>query len=387
MSNPRREAVFILARWLESGDFPNRMFTAEVGRAFVQQSVYTVIRNKTALMWTLQRYLKKVPTGELLAVLLLGAGELLFMEQSAPYAVVNEAVTVAKMGSKRSAGVVNAVLRKVAKDRDQLLAVLSQERASIRLSHPTVLLKRWSAAYGEDCAQAIAQMNNTPAETWLAHLDPPRSFERLPRGVNPATVEALATGRAIVQDPATAVAINLMAMQDGLRVLDACAAPGGKCIQLVVRNPSGETVATDLHEDRLAQLREGLARVKLPQVKVAQLAADCDRPDGLFDRILLDVPCSNSGVFRRRPDARWRWSVGRMKRLVELQYTILENLSVALAPDGRLVYSTCSIEPEENSEQIKRFLQEHPTWRLVDEQQLLPAEDHDGAYAAAITRD
>ncbi|MDY5954708.1 MAG: transcription antitermination factor NusB [Kiritimatiellia bacterium] len=387
--NPRREAVFILARWLESGDFPDRMLTAGPSRAFVQNAVYTAIRNRTALLWILGQHLRRLPSGELLAVLLLGATELLFLECRAPYAAVNEAVGVAKIASRRTAGVVNAVLRRIAEGREELLANLAKQRPSIRFSHPSVLIRRWSEQFGESAALEICRLDNLPAETWLASLDPnaPRRFERLERGIDPAGVPELVSGKAIVQDPATAAAIDLLNIQDGQRILDSCAAPGGKTLQIAVRNPHGQTVAADLHEDRLSALRQNLERTRLQTVEVLRLSADVERPDGIFDRILLDVPCSNTGVLRRRPDARWRWSPARLSKLLERQAAILENTAQALAPQGRLVYSTCSLEPEENQLQVRRFVDTHPGWRLVEERQFLPhLQGHDGAYAAALMR-
>ncbi|MDR2849203.1 MAG: RsmB/NOP family class I SAM-dependent RNA methyltransferase, partial [Verrucomicrobiota bacterium] len=184
-----------------------------------------------------------------------------------------------------------------------------------------------------------------------------------------------------------------------LSVLDACAGPGGKTVQLAWRMgppapgaPPHRLVALDLHEDRLALVRANLARTRQDWVDVRQgdLAApspDALAPLGLFDRILLDAPCSNSGVLRRRPDARWRWTTQRMKQLAAVQALMLENALALLAPGGRLVYSTCSLEHDENRRQLTLLRQAHPELVCTGVVECIPSRSHtDGAFACAIEK-
>ena len=190
------------------------------------------------------------------------------------------------------------------------------------------------------------------------------------------------------------LAVDLLKLNPGgLKLLDACAAPGGKtfaCAEQMKNN--GTIIALDLHEDRLQVLRRNAQRLNKSCVKIHR--ADASRKStlakieelGPFDRILLDVPCSNTGVLRRRPDARWRFSAKRLRRLVGVQARILNACSRLLAPGGILVYSTCSLEPEENENQIDRWLSLNPRFRLLEQTASIPPDSGmDGAYCAAIT--
>ena len=388
----RREAIFLLTRWLETRAFPDRMLAgSQDDRAFVMDLVYTTIRRYRALEWILGR-LTRLPQGETRAALLIGAAQLLYMQDVADYAAVNETVAAAKRASRVSGGFVNAVLRNLIRRRDELLAALAQEQPPVRLSHPTSLYRRWAKRYGEAGAEALCEWNNRPAETFLAF--PPGAetpFAVLPRGERVDRQPGYAEGAFIVQDPAPAVAVALLDARPGQRVLDACAAPGGKTVQLAWRmRGEGELVACDLYENRLETVRRNLARTRQGWVTTA--AADFSRPDGhsltgTFDRILLDAPCSNTGVLRRRVDARWRWNKERMAACRASQAALLDTLSGLLAPGGTLVYSTCSLEPEENGDQVAAFLKRHPDFTLRETAERLPFRDKtDGAFAAALTK-
>jgi 16S rRNA (cytosine967-C5)-methyltransferase len=226
---------------------------------------------------------------------------------------------------------------------------------------------------------------------------------------------AFARGDVYVQDPSTSLAPGLVAARPGERIADLCAAPGGKALLLAEamagenngtdgtngkdgingKNGRDETgggagpgllLCADRSAARLQRLRENLARCEV-RVPVQVLAADAARPPlaaGQWDAVLLDVPCSNSGVIRRRPDARWRFTRAKVAELAVLQARLLDGAAPLLRPGGRLVYSTCSLEPAENHNQVRAFLKRHPEFALETEQQLLPAADHDGGYAAHL---
>jgi 16S rRNA (cytosine967-C5)-methyltransferase len=194
-----------------------------------------------------------------------------------------------------------------------------------------------------------------------------------------------------VQDPSTAVAPALLDPGPGQRVLDACAAPGGKTFVLAERMRGRGTLwAADVSPGRLRRLEENLKRMGLEWVQVRR--ADAASPllgrmcggEG-FDRILLDVPCSTTGVLRRRPDARWRFSPERLNQLTRIQQAMLNNAATLLRPGGRLVYSTCSLEPEEGTELVRAWLRGRPEFRLLEERSLFPPDTQtDGVYAAAL---
>ena len=191
----------------------------------------------------------------------------------------------------------------------------------------------------------------------------------------------------MVQDPATAESVALLDIAPGQSVLDFCAAPGGKTAQIAWRlNGTGRLVAQEVNPKRLVRLKENLARLRLDSVEVTQSVASIGGRT-VFDRVLVDAPCSNTGVLRRRPDARWRWSVDHLKQLVGLQAQILDAAAAHVAPGGRLVYSTCSNEPEENGEQVAAFLARHEDFTEVERRESVPFETgHDGAFACAMER-
>jgi 16S rRNA (cytosine967-C5)-methyltransferase len=220
------------------------------------------------------------------------------------------------------------------------------------------------------------------------HPAAPQTCRILAHGTRVEAVPGYHEGRFVVQDPATLAAVELLDVRPGQVVLDACAAPGGKTAQLAARmRRHGRLIAMDRHEDRLALLQATLARTRQEWVEV--VAGDASVPAGAdalrFDRILLDAPCTNTGVLRRRPDARWRFNPKRLQRLCATQRLLLHNLLQRLAPGGRLVYSTCSLEPEENAQQVEQVAATLPGIRLERIVEHLPTRNGtDGAFAAAL---
>lgn len=207
----------------------------------------------------------------------------------------------------------------------------------------------------------------------------------------PIPTDLLATGAIYITDPATRHCVDLLDPRPGERVLDACAAPGGKAFLIAAAQGSGEWLtATDSNDKRLPRLRENLQRLHITPAEVAchdWTAPAPERWHGAFDAILLDVPCSNTGVLRRRVDVRWRLQPEQIEALVATQRSILEHALPCLKPGGRLVYSTCSIEPEENEGQIARFLADHPDFREAGRREVLPHRDGtDGAFAVLLRR-
>ena len=395
----RREALFVITNWMQTKSFPARLISDSPDRAFVTDLVYTTVRRYRTLDWAVRKFVKKMPQGETGAALLTGACQILFMPDVADYAAVNESVEAAKMASKKTAGLVNGVLRNMLRQRDAVLADLANQPPGIRLSHPDALISRWLGRFGADETAALCELNNTPAETFLAYPPSPGHppFVLLPRGTRVENVPDYTEGAFIVQDPATSASIDLLDARPGMRVLDACAAPGGKTVQIAWRMgpPASENhalVALDLHDDRLATLRASLERTRQTWVTAARADLTDETQNlrekiGVFDRILLDAPCSNTGVLRRRPDARWRWTAKRMKQLAAKQYQMLENLLPLLAPGGRLVYSTCSLEHEENRRQITLLRKAHPETTCVAVEERIPTRSHtDGAFACALER-
>ena len=379
MRNSRRAAAFVLAAWIKTKEFPANLLPAGQDRAFVQDLVYTTIRRFRPLRRILGDLVKTWPKGELEALLYIGAAQLLYMDDVPDFAAVNETVEAAKeCPNPNVARVVNGVLRNIIRRREEIAASLAAAPVAERESFPGPLYRRWAGRFGEVDAERLARWHNTPAETYLARRD--GSFVTLERGRRVEEVEGFAEGAFIVQDPGTRLAVELMDVRPGEAVLDACAAPGGKTVQLAWRGAA--VTACEVNPKRRRRLEENLKRLRLA---VAVEPALSDRTQ--FAKVLVDAPCSNTGVLRRRPDARWNWSEEKLAALVKLQAEILEQAAPLVAPGGRLVYSTCSNETEENLGQVEAFLARHPEFTLGETRESIPFETgHDGAFAAALLR-
>lgn len=394
--NSRRTAAFIVGRWLATHEFPNELLPkGGSDRGFVQDLVYTVVRRFRPLRSVLGRLLKNWPKGELEALLLVGAAQILYMPDVPDFAAVAETVSAAKASGagRRLDRVVNGVLRNLIRRRAEFEASLAQAPLAERASFPNALVRRWVERYGAEKAETLVNWFNEPAETWLAYAD--GRSEKLARGRRVDAVEGYADGAFVVQDPATAGAVDLLDVKPGLSVLDFCAAPGGKTAQIAwrLRSPTGELsdggrlVAQEVNPKRRARLQTNLERLRLDWVVVVPDVSAAPAGSEFFDRVLVDAPCSNTGVLRRRPDARWRWNAEHLNQLCALQEEILERAASRVKPGGRLVYSTCSIEPEENDARIAAFLSAHPDFEEVGRVASLPFETgHDGAFACAFVR-
>ena len=399
ITNSRRTAAFAVVRWLATKDFPATLLPEGPDRAFVQDLVYTVIRRLRPLRKVLGALVAKWPKGELEALLYVGAAQVLYMDEVPDFAAVNETVEAAKQCDNKSiAKVVNGVLRNLIRRREEFEQMIAAAPLEERESFPTALVKRWTERFGAENAAKLCAWHNEPAETFLARKD--GSFVALERGKKVADVPGYAEGEFIVQDPGTALAVELVDAQPDDEILDACAAPGGKTIQLAWRG--AKVTACEVNPKRRRKLEENVKRLRLEvevvgalplkdgrqETKdVARIEQSNNRTIEQFAKILVDAPCSNTGVLRRRPDARWNWSEEKLAALVKLQAEILDQVAPLVAPGGTLVYSTCSNEPEENVEQVNAFLARHPDFKLDATRESIPFESgHDGAFAARLVR-
>ena len=390
MGSSRRSAAFIVARWIATKDFPASRLPTGADRAFVQDIVYTTIRRIRPLRKILGALMKQWPKGELEALLYVGAAQILYMPDVPDFAAVSETVDAAKGCENPSiAKVVNGVLRNVIRRREEFEKMVAEAPLEERESFPTALVRRWERRFGAENAARLCAWHNTPAETFIARRD--GSFVKLERGQRVEDIPGYAEGDFIVQDPGTRLAIELLDPKPDERILDACAAPGGKTVQIAWRGAS--VVACEVNPKRRRRLEENLARLKLDVEVIPELPS---LPENfqlstsnfkLFHKVLVDAPCSNTGVLRRRPDARWNWSEEKLAALVKLQAEILDACAPRVAPGGLLVYSTCSNEPEENEAQVTAFLARHPDFSLEESRESIPFESGtDGAFAARLKR-
>ena len=396
-----------LLRWSQGGIFAETLIAraaaehklAHADRSLLQAIVYDTLRH---MSW-LDHIRKTLRPGKLEEkmrwLVLMGLCQLFVLRQ-AEHAAVGETV---RLAPQRVRGVVNGMLRNAARRKAEFDAEHEKLPLAVRFSTPSWLVKRWLREFGEPDTSAMLEWNSLtpPVYARLNPLNPPAEipecWEPLPalplwyRLHGPLPLEALRAGQLYVTDPSTRYCVKLLAPQPGERVLDACAAPGGKSAAMLAATGGDlHLLATDVEEFRLAPLRENLLRAGGRDVQVAQ--HDWTRPCpaewcGAFDAVLLDVPCSNSGVLQRRVDARWRLSAGEISRLAALQLQILEQASAAVRPGGRLVYSTCSIDREEDRAVVDAFLATHKDFTFVEEYLALPhREQADGAYAALLCR-
>ena len=387
--NTRRAAAFAVARWIASRGHISEMLPEGPDRAFVQDLAYTTVRRFRSLRSVMGKLVRKWPKGEMEALLLVGGAQILYMPDVPDFAAVSETVAAAKHCPNASiAKVVNGVLRNLIRRREEFESYLASASLAERESYPNGLVGRWIERYGEENAEKLCKWHNKPSETWLAYRPgSPEPFARLPRGKKVSDAEGYAEGVFVVQDPATAGAVELLDVKPGMKVLDFCSAPGGKTIQcawrLGGRESGARLVAQEVNPVRRRLLSENLRRVGADWVEAVAAVGE----GTAFDRVLADVPCSNTGVLRRRPDARWNWTREHLSELVELQSSIFAKAAEHVAPGGVIVYSTCSNEPEENGCQISAFLASHPDFEEIGRKESVPFESGwDGAFACALRR-
>jgi len=353
-----------------------------------------VLRWQRLLDFLLERFTKQRVSSldaEVRLALRLAIYQLRFLSRVPASAAVNDSVELVKRARKSSAAaLVNAVLRRAARDprtrspADALLPseLSAAERLGVLLSHPTWMVERWLARHGEPATRELLEANNrvprltaavmhvekvpdlraaladagfkTGPGRWLASAIELRG---LPRGGIERLRRALEASRMTLQDEASQMIPLLADVRPGDRVLDLCAAPGGKTARLSRHAGQGVVVASDLHLHRLRQTRELLVRVGAANVKLVALDATHPLPlSARFDRVLVDAPCSGTGTLARNPEIRWRLNPQDLSALAEKQKALIRHGLEQLAPCGRLVYSTCSLEPEENQQVVTAVL-------------------------------
>jgi 16S rRNA (cytosine967-C5)-methyltransferase len=372
-------------------------------RAFALELFYGVLRNLLLLdFWIGCLRASRIDAG-LRDLLRLGLYQLLFLK-TAEHAAVYETVELAP---KSQRAIVNGMLRAAARRQDELRTRGDAQPLFVRTSHPQFLIARWQQHFGAETAKELCRWNNAPPPIYgrinrlkIDREDFLRKYPGSPALVhNPEFVEfhawptdALNLGRCYIQDPSTAIACELLDPQPGEKILDACAAPGGKTgyIAHLMKN-RGVIVACDRDPERLRVLESNVMQLGIQIIRIFRLDWTRGRVPreiasiGPFDRILVDAPCTNTGVMRRRVDVRWRLRPKDFTRMPKEQFQISRAAISLLKPGGVFVYSTCSLEPEENEQLIGRLLNEFPRVRPGREESCLPFRDHfDGAFAARL---
>jgi 16S rRNA (cytosine967-C5)-methyltransferase len=398
VSAARKIAFEVLRRVEAEGAYASDLLHAELSAkvraedaGLATELVLGVLRWRRLLDFLLERALKK-PVARLdlpvALALRMGLYQLRFLERVPARAAVNESVELVKQARKTSAAtLVNAVLRRAAGEAasaaEEFLPadIAGAERLGILHSHPTWMVERWLERFGEERTIGLLEADSRAPRLSCALHDLARRDEILESlrsaglrieagqilqsafavsGGSPTRTAAFRSGAISIQDEASQVVPVLLGVRAGERVLDLCAAPGGKTPALVrAAGSSGLVVAADRHAHRLLTMLEQFKRLHLLDVRLVELDAAGRLPFGLlFDRILVDAPCSGTGTLRRHPEIRWRLRVEQLAEFHSLQSALLKSALERLAPGGRLVYSTCSLEAEENERVVEDILRD-----------------------------
>jgi 16S rRNA (cytosine967-C5)-methyltransferase len=380
----------------------DRLGLAPRDRALATRLAYGVVQRRATLDHVIQ-VLAGRPVARLepavLAALRLGVLQLAFLDRIPDHAAVTESVELAKHDSRRGAGLVNAVLRRAAREARAIVAALPDRtpaEAALRHSHPLWIAELWFDALGPDAARALLAAGNEAPETAVrantlaiapAELAerlpvPAHAADRLPEGlVLDAPFDAFSSplweqGLFMPQSRAAMAVARALAPEPGESVLDLCAAPGAKTTHLAaLMEDRGRVVAVERHPGRAESLRRTAARMGAACVEVR--TADAAAPLAeTFDRVLVDPPCSDLGTLAARPDARWRKEPATVAELAATQAAILDAGARAVRSGGVLVYSTCTISPRENERQIEAFLARHAGFTVEQPPSDLPVWDH-----------
>jgi len=409
----RQTALLSLRLWRKEKRFADSIISgllakkglAPSDQAFAMEMFYGVLRSLTLLDFWISRLRDSRIESNVRDILRLGLYQV-FLLKTPEHAAVHETVAIA---SEKQRPITNAILRAAIRERTELLAQADAQPLFVRTSHPQFLVERWRQHFGADNTEELCQWDNRPApmygrinhlkadgETLLALYPDSRALPDNPDFVqfDALPTAALNSGHCYIQDPSTAIACQLLDPKPGEIILDACAAPGGKTAYVAqLMHNRGVIVACDRDRERLQLLKNNVGRLGATIVRPVHHDWTCDHPSeeilalAPFDRVLLDAPCTNTGVIRRRVDVRWRLRPVDFNRMSNEQLTISRSVIRLLKPGGTLVYSTCSLEREENEHVVRRLLAEFPVLSLEAETDSLPFRDgFDGAFAAKIVR-
>ena len=406
----RISALRVLNACRVSGAWADAALAAELGRenlsapdaALTSRIVYGVLQTRMLLDYYLGAYCSQrlehlqQPLPDILRI---GAYQILFLDKVPDHAAVSESVELAKANKRgAAAGLVNAVLRKLSQNKSHLPALPADpvERLSVETSHPRALTERMIDLLGAAEAEAFLRANNalapmtvqvnplkTTADRLLAELAG-AGIDAKPHPWVPdclelsgvgdlTTLSAFYHGEFLVQDAAARLAS--LGIASGMSVLDVCSAPGGKAFSAAfAMRDKGRIVACDLHENKLKRIRDGAVRLGIGCIETQAADGRVFRPEWAeaFDAVLCDVPCSGLGIIRKKPDIRYK-DMRAFAGLPDIQRAILENASRYVKPDGLLVYSTCTVLPEENAGVTDAFLRSHSEFTPVP-------DDHDAAF-------
>jgi len=386
-------------------DYLDYHLTEAAPRRSISSILFSYYRNKGIINFYIKRFSNSTTNPIIRRVLSVVFTQILY-QSAVPSAIIADVAVsfIKKKGGQRASGFVNAMIRQLVNYQD----TVSGENKIISEKHrvPPILLQRWKKNFSqEETIRIINAIKTIPPFTFRTVFGEAYPEKKLKckkiEGVNflkrfhffsaeePGMIlnsDMMKEGKIYIQDPAVVLFGELIAEIEARTVLDYCSAPGGKTILLAEIFKNSKIVATDRSLNKLKRVRENIEKCGVKNVEIMNLKAVKNMPDVLFDLVLLDVPCSNTGVIRHRPDVMWNFTAKTLSDIVKLQYEILEDTWSKVKLGGRLIYSTCSIEPEENQQQIKNFIIRHPEFTIEQEHLLLPATLNDGTFVVILKR-
>lgn len=370
-------------------------------QALASKIYYGTLQNWDFCQAQWKRFAEKktaLKTGVLLSM---SVYQLLFLSRIPSYAVLNDANRIASAYFPESRGMVNAVLRKVLQNKPWLPEDPFAAGA-LRYSIPEWLLRMWAAQYGPQAAMKAAAASVqtlpvygriNPLNTSLEEVESRDDFLLQPDGMVTSEKTHLAQddwykeGKLSIQDPGSYEIARFVQVQPGMQVLDVCAAPGSKTMAMAeMMQNEGAVTACDIHDHRLKLIEQDATRLGIDIVSTRKQDSSDFEDEKKWDRILCDVPCSGYGVLARKPDMKLSLDSRDMDTLIPLQKKILEQSAQYVKPQGKLVYSTCTLNKKENEKQVESFLKDHPEFELEEQKTLMPNGLHDGFYMARLVR-
>lgn len=417
VKSSRETALLILYKVEYEGAYPNLELKNSIptdmdqrDRAFVTNIVYGVINKKLTLDYAIEQYSKvklKKLSKYIHQILRMGIYQILFMDKVPDNAAVNESVKLSRRyGHKASSGYVNGLLRNVARNGIKY-PTEKIKRLSVMYSFPEWICEKWTEDFGYEFTEEMMKAFDKEPELTLRpnnlKITAKELAEKLTengaearveenavicKSLNIASDELYKNGMYTVQDKAAMAAVNYLAPQKGETVIDMCAAPGGKTTHIAeMMENRGRVIAFDVYEHKIKLVKENAQRLGLDiiEVSIADASKYCGSLECTADRILCDVPCSGLGIIRRKPDIKWNRKCGG--ELPALQAAILKNASRYLKPGGYILYSTCTVEHEENEGVTSQFLEENSGFEKIFEKTFYPHIDGtDGFYICKMRK-
>lgn len=414
--NAREVALNMLIDIDEKGAYSNialnkigRENLSKLDENFVREMVYGVVENRLYLDWVIKKFskikLKKIEP-IILEILRIGVYQVVLMDKIPDSAAVNESVKLAKKYSHSgSAKYVNGLLRNVSRNKDSIREIDLEDKKEylrIKYSHPEWMINRWLGEFGEEFTEDLCRANNTRPKLNIRINTLKIKREQLksileskgyivsntnyasdgliienPQGI--IDTEEFKDGFFIIQDESSMLVSQILDPKEGSLVLDLCSAPGGKTTHIAQKmNNHGKILARDIYEHKLKLVQENSNRLGIDIIKTEKFDS-IELDENLIEKVdyaLIDAPCTGLGMIRRRPEIKWNRTENDIANMSDIQYKILKNASKYLKPGGTLVYSTCSIEREENIDIINKFISENEDFKLVSVDNLLDSKEN-----------